>query len=106
MKTELASEEPDRIIAEHKKYGKDIPLIERIKECENELYESRRSENIWETRCKRLAKDVQMLDDRNIEQYGWLSQSNKELNETKEINEKLAVENRELKLKISNLKGS
>lgn len=47
-----------------------------------------------------------MLDDRNIEQYGWLSQSNKELNETKEINEKLAVENRELKLKISNLKGS
>ena len=83
-----------------------IPLIERIKEFENELYESRRSEKIWETRCKRLAKDVLMLDNRNIEQYRWLSQSNKELDETKEINGKLTIENRELNLKISNLKGS
>ncbi|HKI10263.1 MAG TPA: hypothetical protein VKA09_17885 [Nitrososphaeraceae archaeon] len=45
-----------------------------------------------------------MLDNRNIEQYRWLSQSNKELDETKEINEKLTIENRELNLKISNLK--
>jgi hypothetical protein len=106
MKTELAREERDLIVAEHEKYGKDIPLIERIKVFENELSERRRSEKISETRCKRLAKDVRMLDNQNIEQSGWLSQSNKELNETKEINEKLTIENRELKLEISNLKGS
>jgi hypothetical protein len=106
VKTELGREERDSIVAELEKYGKDIPLIERIKELENELYERRRSEKIWETRCKRLARDVQMLDNQNIEQYDWLSQSNKELNNTKEINERLAFENRELKLEISNLKGS
>ena len=45
-----------------------------------------------------------MLDNQNIEYSHWLSQSYKELEKLKEANERLASENKELKIEISNLK--
>lgn len=45
-----------------------------------------------------------MVDNQNIEYSHWLSQSYKELEKVKEVNEKLTYENKELKIEISDLK--
>ena len=71
-------QEHDATVADLKKYGKDIPLIERIKQLEEELAETKRSEKSYKTYCKRLAQDVEMLDNLNIEHVGSLSQCYKE----------------------------
>jgi chromosome segregation ATPase len=64
-KKKLARDELDTIVAELEKYGKDIPLIEHIEELENELYEARRSETTWKTRCARLVREAEKLDNRS-----------------------------------------
>ena len=66
-KKQQAREELDTIVAELEKYEKDIPLIERIKQLEEELAETKRSEKSYKTYCKRLAQDVSMLDNQNKE---------------------------------------
>jgi chromosome segregation ATPase len=104
VKKELAREERDTIVDELEKYGKDIPLIKRIMGTENKLCEARRSETTWKTRCAKHARDVEMLDNLNIEQSKWLSEAYKELERIKEDNEKLTTKNRGLKQKISDLK--
>jgi hypothetical protein len=106
VKKELAREERDTIVDELEKYGKNIPLIKRIKGLENKLCEARRSETTWKTRCARHARDVEMLDNLNMEQSKWLSETYKELEKIKEDNAKLTTQNRELKLKISELMAS
>lgn len=94
----------DTTVAELEKYGKEIPLIERIKQLETELDKTKRSENSYKTLSERLAQDVEMVDNQNIEYSHWLSQSYKELEKVKEVNEKLTYENKELKIEISDLK--
>jgi hypothetical protein len=99
-----AREERDTIVAELDKYGKEIPSIKCINQLETELDETKRSEKSYKTYCKRLAQDVSMLDTQNIEYLDALSQTYKELDKLKEVNERLAAENKDLKLDIYNLK--
>jgi uncharacterized protein YaaN involved in tellurite resistance len=61
-KKQQAREELDTIVAELEKYGKEIPLIEHIKELERELDETKRSEKSYKTYCRRLEQDVIMVD--------------------------------------------
>lgn len=105
-KMQLAREERDTIVAELQKYGKDMPLIERIKQLEEELAETKRSEKNYKALSKRLAQDVEMLDNQNVEYSQWLSQSYKEIERLKEVNERLASENKELKIDFYNLKAA
>jgi cell division protein FtsB len=97
-------QERDTIVAELDKYGKEIPSIKCINQLETELDETKRSEKSYKTYCKRLAQDVSMLDTQNIEYLDALSQTYKELDKLKEVNERLAAENKDLKLDIYNLK--
>ena len=103
-KKQQAREERDTVVAELEKYGKEIPLIEHIKELERELDETKRSEKSYKTYCRRLEQDVIMVDNQNIEYSRWLSQSYKELDNVKQVNERLSSENRGLKLDIYNSK--
>ena len=103
-KKQQAREELDAIV---EKYEKDIPLIERIKQLEEELAETKRSEKSYKTYCKRLAQDVEMLDNLNIEHVDSLSKCCEEIEKLKEANEnslKATAENRELRIYISNMK--
>lgn len=96
-KKQQAWEGLNTTVAELEKYGKEIPLIERIKQLETEL-DKKIDEKSYRTLSERLARDVEMVDNQNIEYSHWLSQSYKELEESSE--------NRGLKPDIYNIKSA
>jgi chromosome segregation ATPase len=125
-------QERDAIVAELEKYGKEIPLIKRVKELETELDEEKKLNEYYETRIRGLENELNdarleaarfdadgiEIDARWKDTASRLSlcraerdelkkknlQCHEELENVKEVKERLAAENKELKLENFNLK--
>ena len=108
----------DTIVVELEKYRKEIPLIKQTKELETKLDEANKLNEQYERYIIELKKELNdaglaamrsegdriEIDARCKNYARWLSLCLDEQDKLKEVNEKLASENKELKLNTSDIK--